>query len=149
LPLSWGKVSPLLTRISSRCDAFHVRRGGFAAVITVLLALTAGTASDRAGAGPEANRGGQIHDPLLGTWDTGRIRFDRVRASLNAAGYTEAEVRTFLGDAGLDNAVTWRFDLTFYREHGVASLIRTGWDPELTAMPSDGEHVRYRLLPKH
>lgn len=88
-------------------------------------------------------------DSLVGTWDTGRISFDRVRASLDRAGYTEPEIRFFLRDLGIRSAASWRLDLTFFRQRGAAALIRTGWSPEQTATPVDGEHGRYRLLSRH
>jgi hypothetical protein len=115
------------------------------AVMLVVLASGAVNLS----AGPPWDVGAQLNDPLRGTWDTGRIRFDRVRASLAGGGYTEREIFFFLRQFGYSSAVGWRFDLTFSRNHGVATVIRTGWDPTRTATPIDGEHGRYQLLPNH
>ena len=109
----------------------------------VVLAAGAGKLS----AGPPWDVGAQLNDPLRGTWDTGRIRFDRVRASLAGGGYSEREIFVFLRQIGYSSAVGWRFDLSFFRNHGVATVIRTGWDPTRTATPIDGEHGRYQLLP--
>ncbi len=114
----------------------------------VLFAVAAAAATVSSGA-PREERGHRVRDPLLGTWDTGRISFDRIKASLTAAGYTDPEIWFFMRDFGLRGAAGWRFDLTFYHQDGFRSLIRTGWDPETSAMPTDGEHARYRLLPKH
>jgi hypothetical protein len=97
-------------------------------------------------AGPPWDLGAQQLDPLQGTWDTGRIPFDRVKASLSAGGYNDEEIFFFLRQFGLSDAISWRFDLTFYRDHGVPTVIRTGWDPTRGATPTDGEHARYRLL---
>jgi hypothetical protein len=124
-----------------------VRKGSVAAAVTALLTLVSGAAAS-SGA-PPAGIAAHAADPLLGTWDTGRISFDRVRASLDHAGYTEPEIRYFLRDLGIRSAASWRLDLTFYRQRGVAALIRTGWSPEQTATPVDGEHGRYRLLSRH
>jgi hypothetical protein len=118
------------------------------AAAVVLFVFAGGAAKVSSGA-PREERGHRVRDSLLGTWDTGRISFDRVNASLMAAGYGDAEIRFFLRDFGLRSATSWRFDLTFYRQQGARSLIRTGWDPETSATPTDGEHARYRLLPKH
>jgi len=112
----------------------------------MLFVFTGATAKVSLGA-PREERGHRVRDPLVGTWDTGRISFDRIKASLASAGYTDPEIWFFMRDFGL-SATSWRFDLTFYRPGGVGSLIRTGWNPETSAMPTDGEHARYRLLPK-
>lgn len=122
-----------------------MRKGSAAAAVTAVLTLVSGAAAAPGGA-PPAGIAARAPDPLLGTWDTGRISFDRVRASLDRAGYTEPEIRFFLRDLGIRSAASWRLDLTFYRQRGAASLIRTGWSPEQTATPVDGEHGRYRLL---
>lgn len=119
-----------------------------AAALTVLLTIVSVAAAASAGA-PSAEIAARPADPLMGTWDTGRISFDRVRASLDRAGYTEFEIRYFLRDLGIRSAASWRLDLTFYRQRGAAALIRTGWSPEQTATPVDGEHGRYRLLSRH
>ncbi len=123
-----------------------VRRGALATTLAVLLGLMGSTTRALPDAHGERSR--QLRDPLLGTWDTGLVSFDRVRAAMTAAGYTEPEIRFFLRDNGLRAATTWRLDLTFTREHGVPTVIRTGWDPALSATPIDGEHARYRLLPR-
>lgn len=113
-----------------------------AALLTLVSGAAASGGASAAAIAPRA-------DPLAGTWDTGRISFDRVRASLARAGYTGPEIRFFLRDLGIRSAAGWRLDLTFFRQRGAASLIRTGWSPELTATPVDGEHGKYRLLPRH
>jgi hypothetical protein len=117
--------------------------------VAVVLLVSAGAAAKVSLGAPRAERGHRVTDHLLGTWDTGRISFDRIRASLAAAGYTDPEIWFFMREFGLRGAASWRFDLTFYRQDGVGSVIRTGWDPEASAMPADGEHARYRLLPRH
>jgi hypothetical protein len=122
-----------------------------ATILAVLLGLMGSStwaSLDARGVDARGESSPQSRDPLLGTWDTGRVSFDRVRAAMSAAGYTEPEIRFFLRDNGLRAATTWRLDLTFTREHGVPSVIRTGWDPALSATPVDGEHARYRLLPR-
>lgn len=101
------------------------------------------------GATPPWDLGAHARDPLLGTWDTGRISFDRVTAALRAAGYNEQEISFFQRQFGLRSASSWRFDVTFLRQRGLPTLVRMGWDPAITATPIDGEHGRYRLLANH
>jgi hypothetical protein len=124
-----------------------VRWGALAATGALLVVLAGG--ADDGAATPPWDLGAHTPDPLLGTWDTGRISFDRVTAALRAAGYNEQEISFFQRQYGLKGATSWRFDLTFFRQRGLPTLVRMGWDPTRTATPIDGEHVRYTLLPKH
>jgi hypothetical protein len=123
------------------------RRGALAVGAMMLAVLAAGVAGVPARS--SGNAGAEVRDPLRGTWDTGRIRFDRVKAALTEGGYTEPEIEVFLRQFGLRSTTSWRFDVTFYRDSGLPSVIRTAWDPARTATPTDGEHGRYRLLPRH
>jgi hypothetical protein len=122
-----------------------VRWGALAATGALLVVLACGTADG--GATPPWDLGAHARDPLLGTWDTGRISFDRVTKALAAAGYNEQEISFFQRQYGLRSATSWRFDLTFFRQRGLPTLVRMGWDPAIAATPVDGEHTRYRLLP--
>jgi hypothetical protein len=124
-----------------------VRWGALAATGALLVVLARGVGEG--GATPSWDLGAHTRDPLLGTWDTGRISFDRVTKALTAAGYNEQEISFFQRQYGLRGATSWRFDLTFYRNRGLPTLVRMGWDPTRTATPIDGEHTRYRLLPNH
>jgi hypothetical protein len=129
----------------ARCDASTVRRGALAGLVAGLAVLAGG--AGKVAATPPWDLGAHQRDPLLGSWDTGRIRFDRVIATLSRAGYSDPEIRVFLRQFGLGGAVYWRFDVTFYRDRrGAPSLIRMGWDPTLVATPVDGEHGHYRVL---
>jgi hypothetical protein len=124
-----------------------VRWGALAATGALLVVLAHGP--DDGAATPPWDLGAHAGDPLLGTWDTGRISFDRVTAALRAADYNEQEISFFQRQYGLRSASSWRFDLTFYRQRGLPTLVRMGWDPMIAATPVDGEHTRYRLLPNH
>jgi len=124
-----------------------VRWGALAVTGALLVVLARGAAG--VGATPPWDLGAHARDPLLGTWDTGRISFDLVTKALAAAGYNEQEISFFQRQYGLRSAASWRFDLTFFRQRGLPTLVRMGWDPAITATPVDGEHTRYRLLPSH
>jgi hypothetical protein len=137
----------VLTEAVRNATLPSVRWGALAATGALLVVLVHGPADG--GATPPWDLGAHASDPLLGTWDTGRISFDRVTRALSAAGYNEQEISFFQRQYGLRSASSWRFDLTFYRKRGLPTLVRMGWDPAITATPVDGEHNRYRLLPNH
>ena len=106
----------------------------------VALPLASGVA-----AGPSNTTSADASDPLVGTWDTGPIPIRKLRASLVAAGYTNAKVTAFFKQFGMTKA--YEFKIVFYRENGVPFLYRKGWDPSRGGEPSDADHGPYTLLP--
>jgi hypothetical protein len=87
-------------------------------------------------------------DPLLGTWDTGPIPVQKLRAALLSAGYTNANVTKMFHELGIVKAQEFR--LRFYRQGGAPFQLGNGWDPsQQRPGPNDGDHGPYKLLPNH
>jgi hypothetical protein len=86
-------------------------------------------------------------DPLFGTWDTGPIPVQKVRAALRSAGYSNAKITKMFHDFGIAKAQESR--LVFYRQGGAPFQLAQGWDPSKQPRPSDGNHGPYKLLPNH
>lgn len=86
-------------------------------------------------------------DPLVGTWDTGPIPVQKLRAALRSAGYSSAKITRMFHDFGIAKAQESR--LVFYRQGGAPFRLGQGWDPSKQSRPSGGDHGPYKLLPNH
>jgi hypothetical protein len=113
------------------------------------LAPTACSSSPHASSQPVSSTvaSAATSDPLVGSWDTGPIPKRKLRAALNAAGYTDAQVTGFFEQFGITNA--YEFKIVFYRENGVPFSYKKGWDPSAGDEPNDADHGPYTLLRNH
>jgi hypothetical protein len=132
-------------------------RAGLLALITAVTLAMAACGDDeeeaKAPAPPPVEDSSQpsteSSDPLVGEWDSGPVPISKIRSSIVAAGYADADVDKVLRYVDWTDAKRLRFNLKFYREGDRPFVVKTGWDPAAGPMPQDGDHGPYELLPKH
>jgi hypothetical protein len=123
-------------------------KGMVGALLVVGVGVVLGVTVFRSDSAEAAKARERATDPLVGTWDTGPIPVQKLRAALRSAGYTNANVTKMFHEFGIVKAQEFR--LRFYRQGGAPFQLGNGWDPsQQQPGPNDGDHGPYKLLPNH
>jgi hypothetical protein len=86
-------------------------------------------------------------DPLVGVWRTEPVPMSRIRAAINAAHFTQADVDAFLDRLELTAAKSLRFNLHFYWYRGTTPKVEERFWDNSGPIPCCGDQGPYKLLP--